>query len=214
MSATASTTDAHAHSLNADDEMRVRLDLPDAVREVLLPDERVIWTQRGKGARWPLLYWLPSLAAIAATSFIFYMWVTADPAVGASQLVFLSLFGAFGSGLFALIGARIVFGPWRETYVLTDLRFIHCSTFFKPIVRSLVKDSVTGEGELAITYITVWGRQQRGWIMLRPDWYTDRWARNSFGMTGLVGVERPLEIAALIKSTLALDFEIEDHTRP
>ena len=37
------------------DQMRIRADLPDAVREALLPHEHVVWAQRGQGFRWPLV---------------------------------------------------------------------------------------------------------------------------------------------------------------
>jgi hypothetical protein len=191
-----------------------RFDLPEPIRDALLPHERIVWAQRGKGCRWPLIYTALPVLQAAFTAFAVYLLQEANPGTPAATRLFILLFGIAAVGLILLQGARIVFGPARETYVLTDHRVINCSMFLRPMVRSLTVRSVTGEAEFPITRIAIWGRRGRGWIMLRADSNEGRWQKGAVNITSLVGVERPLEVASLIRTTLNLNFEIEDHTRP
>ena len=211
----AAATGATAIPVSPADQMRIRADLPDAIREALLPHEHVVWTQRGQGCRWPLVYWaLPSLQ-IAFAGFAAYMFCL-NPNMTASGQLFMLVFLAIAIAITLLLHARIIFGPASETYVLTNLRVIHCNAFLVPVVRSLTQASVAGHAEFLMTRIAAWGRRDRGWLMLRTD--GQRSGRLRFTLhppvTSLVGVVRPLELAALVKATLKLDFEIEDHTRP
>ncbi len=197
------------------DQMRVRADLPDAVREALLPHEHVVWAQRGQGFRWPLVYVALPLLQVAFLAFAAYLFILKSD-MNVAGLLFMSIFLIVVIAITLLVNARIVFGPPSETYVLTNLRVIHCNAFLAPVVRSLTQTSVTGHEEFLMTHIAAWGRRDRGWLMLRTD--SEGSGRLTFTahppITSLVGVARPLELAALVKTTLKLDFEIEDHTRP
>lgn len=212
-----STTAAGIISLPASstEQMRIRADLPDAVCGALLPHEQVIWAQRGNGCRWPLAYLAGPLLHIVLVAFAAYMFGNTPNATASGQL-FMPLCLAILLAIMLVLHARVIFGPASETYVLTNLRMIHCNAFLAPVVRSLTQTSVTGEQEFLITRVAAWGRRERGWLMLRAD--EARSAPFSFilhpAITSLVGIDRPLELAALVKETLKLDFEIEDHTRP
>lgn len=211
----ATATGVIAISASPADQMRVRADLPDAVREALLPHEQVVWAQRGEGCRWPLVYLAGPLLHITFAAIAAYMF-SLNPNMNASGQLFILVFLAGAIAISLLLHARIVFGPASETYVLTNLRMIHCNAFLAPVVRSLTQTSVTGHEEFLMTHIAAWGRRDRGWLMLRTDGQLSGRLRFTLHppVTSLVGVVRPLELAALVKATLKLDFEIEDHTRP
>lgn len=191
--------------------------LPQELRDNLYPDETIVWAQKGQGMRWPLVYTVPPVFVFLMSAVFFWLIlqnVDAAPTLGA--LIILGIFVLFGLGLQLAGAAGPVFGPASEYYVLTDARVLHHRSFPTHSTRSLAASDTTLESDFDITRISVWGSRARGWVMLRPDEYRAfplRLQLFPHYATSLVGVENPREVAALIKSTLSLGFEIEDHTR-
>ncbi len=191
--------------------------LPQELRDNLYPHETIVWIQKGQGVRWPLVYTVPPVFLILM--YAFFSWLimrdlSVVPALG--TIIFLGIFALFAFGMQLASVAGPIFGPASEYYVLTDERVLHHRSFPTHSTRSLAAYGAALEIDLYITHIGVWGSRARGWIMLRPDEYRAlpfRFQPFPHHATSLVGVEHPLEIAALIKSTLSLGFEIEDHTR-
>ena len=195
--------------------------LPQELRDDMYPDDRIIWMQRGHGARWPLVYAAPPV--LIAIGMTFAIWLLVKDRDGLEALGAIVFLGVFLLGCLFVVSAGaigIIFGPSSEYYVLTDDRVLHHRSAPTHSTRALSASGAGSEADLGITHIAVWGRRDRGWIMLRSDTYQalpfqsrlQRWPFPHY-VTSLVGVENPLQVAALIKSTLALDFEIEDHTR-
>lgn len=193
------------------------LTLPQELRDSMFPDETIIWMQKGQGARWPLVYTAPPVLMTLMCAFFFWLMMgelDGKNALGTAVFLGIFLLGALSVQITAAAGT--IFGPRSEYCVLTDERVLHHRSFPTHSTRALVVRGAGFEIDREITYIAVWGNRARGWIMLRSEEYRTRpfqFQLFPHYATSLVGVENPLQVAALIKSTLSLDFEIEDHTR-
>lgn len=188
-----------------------RSDLPDVALDAMFPDEPVIWAQRGHGLRWQLIYTVPPVFYFSLVALMYALIAEANPVLGMTALLMLVV----AVPLWAFGMLRPIFGPPYEHYVLTDKRLLHCTDLITRSTWALTYNTPLGADDLPITYITVWGRRERGWIVLRSE--LNRSHKWEFRLTNhpssLVGIERPLEVAKLIKSTLNLPFEIEDRTK-
>lgn len=186
--------------------------LPAVALEAMYPDESIIWMQRGQGWRWPLIYTVPPVFFAACVAAMCWLVARYDPPLFALTVIMLFV----AAPLWAFAALRPIIGPAYEFYILTDIRVLHCIDLVTRSTWSLCHQHSFGPDDLPITSISVWGRRDRGWIMLRSDFNASQIGfrfRLTAHPSSLVGVERPLEVAALIKSTLSLPFEIEDHTR-
>ena len=183
--------------------------LPDVVQAAIFPDEKIIWIQRGRGWRWPLIYTAAPVFFAGGVALVIWLVARYNP-----PLLGVAIFGLlFVAPLWAISFLRPIFAPPYEHYVLTEKRLLHCTDLITRSTWSLVHNHNFGSDDLPITSITVWGTHDRGWIMLRSDINIRRGFQMFGHPSGLVGVGHPLKVAALIKSTLNLPFEIEDHTR-
>ena len=202
---------------SSDDRISVSPALPQELSEKMYPDETIVWMQQGRGVRWPLVYTVPPVFVVVMGAFFFWLMVrNLDGPESVGTLVILWIFAVVGLGAQFVAAAAPIFGPRSEYYLLTTDRVLHHRSFPTHSTRSLAARNADLEADLGITRISVWGNRARGWIMLRPDEYRAlpfRFQVFPHFTTSLVGVEDPLQVAALIKSTLGLDLEIEDHTR-
>jgi hypothetical protein len=123
--------------------------------------------------------------------------------------------------LFALF--RAFYWSRLEVYALTPRRVmcipLGISLFARSVRNSDIDAAEFGSDREAAIFILrhapirkirITGNRQTGSVQLRSMGDRDHPAGDSMSLTG---IERPLEIAALIKSTLKLDLPIEDLTR-
>lgn len=185
-------------------------ELPEVVRDAMFPDERIVWMQRGHGMRWPLMYTGPLVLCVFVTGTLLCL-----IAQGSPGLFVITVFGLlFAAPFWAISLLRPIVSPAFEYYVLTDERLLHCTQLITRSTWALIPGDPEGTDDLAVKYICISGSPARGWIVLRhePQRVRELWPRRNHPAS-LVGVDQPLEVARLIKSTLKLPFEIEDRTR-
>jgi hypothetical protein len=174
------------------------------IRDCMIDGELVVWTGRAKGVR---LDTFNVAVSIILGSSLFYalrlLLFTVDWVYQSPPLIALG-FAAFFSFFAVLSLVYIIFAPSFEVIALTNYRVVIAHTFFSPLHRHAGR---AGDPLPPITEIRVTGTPRRGRIKLR--------GLRLFVAPPIVltGVSKPLELAALIKSTLALDLPIQDRTR-
>ncbi|MEZ5936857.1 MAG: hypothetical protein R3C52_01400 [Hyphomonadaceae bacterium] len=197
--------------------------LPRAIAEGIWPNETVVWAHRGRGLRFT-----GHIVAQSALLFMLYPAIVALYLLGtaASRTSWADV--TFGAMVVLPLWAWQVFrllrnmaGPAFETYALTNKRVIHHTGFPFPDTQSLDRTPDPDNERLHISCLKAQGQRSRGSVRLRdsylvhwsrrwPPWRYDRNTRRDFT---LEGVDRPLELTQLIKTTLNLPYPIEDHTR-
>jgi hypothetical protein len=174
---------------------------PRALRQRLRADEQLLWWSSGRGSTFDRGSW-----AVVVVALGFLLLVSAivrdNAALSRDFLVFaMVILGALAI-LRAIVGARF------EVYGLTGERVIFIPGPPSPLRYSVGRD---GGSAGAIHMLEVTGSRKRGSIRLQAAFGAHSMLK--VRPVRLTGIERPLEVAKLIQSTLDLPVPIEDRTR-
>jgi len=177
--------------------------LPRAFTRRLAVDERVILSGRGRGFDLAFEHFaIPGFFAAA-----YLAW--ANPkgyGPGAADMIAAILFALFSFGIIAAVGFSLIAGSNGAWFALTDRRLLYRRS--GPLEMAFALTGPSDRYGWRIRTLRVSGTKDWGSIKLHP-----MLALPSNGPVLLAGVDKPFEVAQLIKNTLNLDLPIEDHTK-
>ena len=176
-------------------------DIPPAVlRERLRVDETLVWWSRGCGSTFDRGSWL-----IVASLVALLLLLLSVP--GATRLV-VELLPIALILVVVLVVLRGITGARNEVYGLTGGRLLFLFGPPVPICLDLRRD---GGSAGAPSMLEVTGTRERGTLRLQSAVGLHSYWR--LRPVRLTGIDRPIEVANLIKATLDLPIEVEDRTR-
>lgn len=181
------------------------------LRSEMHKNEYVLWQGRGSGRAFnafsrPLLF---RFGLIAVAFALALWWMLDNPNPSNNWLAWVLVLILVGR--FAIFVLQSSATPKRQAAMLTNQR-LHSVDIARPETNWTI--SMGGEGRAEGQYadpspIVVTGTKERGHIKLNRSVGKVR----AYPPFILFNAERPLELAALIKSTLEIDQPIQDHTK-
>lgn len=177
--------------------------LPRAFTRRLAAGERVVFSGRGHG--YDLAFEHFAIPGIFVAAYI--AWASVNGHVpGAPDTIVAILFALFSFGIIVAVGFSLIAGSNGAWFAVTDRRMLYRRS--GPLEMAFALTGPSDRYGWRIRTLRVTGTKDRGSIKLHP-----MLALPSNGPVLLAGVEKPLEVAQLIKNTLNLDLPIEDRTK-